>query len=344
MLHYKNRLLVTALTAIVALNLSWEHQTLLIAQIASLTDYYHFEAREPFVYRILPALIYNSLAAGHRDVLTGLNAPFDSSVNIFQLCMDAVSLGLTLVFLNKIVRRLNPDLHPALTLAFAAAAELVIVVFGFYMVPNRAFFYPYDFPDLCLATFIFYLCIRLEGRYEYLLPAAIFIATLNKETAIYYCGLYLAFRMSRRQDWGRTARVLALCCVAFVAARAGVIWLVRQLHNGVPIVNEQYEYHLMYTLQQMSNPLFIFAMLNICSYLYVAIYLLRRRLDRTDGLILLMIAGWIAIMAVVGIVRELRIFVPASLLMFVIVARHLQALVTTWAPAIGARGARVPMI
>jgi hypothetical protein len=338
-----NKKLLVALIVIVALNLSWEHQSLLIPQLTT-HDYYHFEAREPFIYRILPALIYRAAFSGHPDRLTGLNAPFDSSVNIFQLFLDALCLCMTFVLLNGIVQRLNSGLHPWLTRAIAGATGVMIVVFGFFMVPNRAFFYPYDFPDLCLATLIFYLCIRLEGRYEYLLPIAIFIATLNKETAIYYSGLYLALRAAPKADWGRITAVLALCGAAFITARVTVNWLVHRLHGGGPIVNQQYEYHLMYTLAQMTNPLFVFSILNICSYLYVVIYLLRRRLDRTDGLILAMIAGWVIIMSTVGIIRELRIFVPASLMMFVILARHLQAVVDTWSPVIAARRSRSPQM
>jgi len=342
MKNQKNWILAV-LVAVVALNLGWAHQTLLIPEL-DLTEYYHFGAREPLVYRILPALFYHAIMNVHGEVLTGLNAPLSSSSSIFQLLMDAVSLATTLVFLRKIVARLNPQLHPALTLAFASGMELVIVVFGYFMVPNRALFYPYDFPDLCLATVIFYLAIRLAGPAEYLLPVAIFIATFNKETAVFYSGLYAAFRIGRQADWRRTVTVLALCAATFLAARKTVIWLVHRLNSGVHIVNQQYELHLSYTLAQLRNPLFVFAMLNVCSYLYVAIYLLRRRFDRTDVCILLLIGGWFTIMATVGVVRELRIFVPASLMMFVIIARHLDAIVRTWAPALSADRGRMPVI
>jgi hypothetical protein len=317
--------------ALVALNLSWEHQSILIPMV-DLTGYYHFAAREPFVYRILPALLYHALMGGHRDVLTGLNDPFSSSYSIFQLLLDTVSLAVTLLFLQKITQTLNPRMSSGITCAFAAAGALVIVVFGYYMVPNRALFYPYDFPDMCFATIIFYLCIRLEGRSEFLLAAAIFVATLNKETAIFYSGLYVALRVGRNADWRRTTAVLVACTVAFVLARSEVVQLVKIFGAGAPTHNQQYEFHLLYTLEQLKNPLFVFSMLNICSYLYVPIFLLRRKLDRTDFLILFMILGWMAIMSVVGIVRELRIFVPASLMMFVIMARHLQSIVQVFAP------------
>jgi hypothetical protein len=303
--------------------------------MVNLTDYYHFAAREPFVYRVLPALLYHLITFGRPDLLTGMNDPFSSSYSIFQLLIDALSLGVALVFMEKIAQVLNPSMPRGVTRTFAAAAALVIVVFGYYMVPNRALFYPYDYPDMCFATVVFYLCIRLQGRAEFLLAIAIMIATFNKETAVFYSGLYVAVRAGRDgrdADWFKISCVVAACAVGFIIARSVVMELVRSHATHVVPGSQQYEFHLAYTLEQLKNPLFVFAMLNVCSYLYVPIFLLRRKLDRTDYLILLMIAGWTAIMAVVGIVRELRIFVPASLMMFVILARHLDEIVKTLAP------------
>ncbi len=329
----KKNLLMLFLVAVVALNLSWEHQTILIPMV-HLTEYYHFTIGEPFVYRMLPALAYRALMGGRRDLMTGMNDPFSSSYSIFQLLIDAVSLVATLVLMHKIAQALNPRLTPRVTFTFAAAAALVIVIFGYYMVPNRALFYPYDFPDMFFAALIFYLSIRLQGRAEYLLPLAIFVATFNKETAVFYSGLYVALRAGRDANWNRTLSVQMACGGAFLLARSMVIHLAHRLGSGAPMHNQQYEVHLLYTLEQLKNPLFVFAMLNICSYLYVAIFLLRKKLDRTDLLILLMIGGWIAIMSVVGIVRELRIFVPASLMMFVIIARHLEVITAALAPGL----------
>ncbi len=329
----KGNWLLYGLIGLVALNLAWEHQTILIPEV-NVTDYYHLTAREPFIYRALPALLYRLLLRGHADIHTGMNAPFDASYSIFQLVVDAASLSVTFLFMAKIARTFNPELKRSFVLACAAVATLVIVIFGYYMVPNRAFFYPYDFPDTCFATIIFYLCITLRGRAEYWLPVAIFVATLNKETAIFYSGLYFAVRApnATAAEWRRAAIVLCGCAIAFVLARNEVMQLIAAYAPHPPSQSVQYEYHLAYTLEQMRNPLFVFAMLNVCSYLYVAVFLLRHRLDRTDVLILLMIAGWFAIMSVVGIVRELRIFVPASLMMFVIIARHLGPVAEKWLP------------
>jgi hypothetical protein len=56
-------------------------------------------------------------------------------------------------------------------------------------------------------------------------------------------------------------------------------------------------------------------------------------------LILLMIGGWVAIMSTVGIIRELRVCVPASPMMFVIIARHLDDAAIE---ILGLRGHRIP--
>src|SRR3979490_3056399 len=105
----KKNLLILVLVAVVALNLSWEHQTILIPMV-HLTEYYHFATHEPFVYRILPALVYRGLMGGRRDLVTGMNDPFSSSYSIFQLLIDAMSLVATLVFMQKITQSLNPRL------------------------------------------------------------------------------------------------------------------------------------------------------------------------------------------------------------------------------------------
>jgi len=130
---------------------------------------------------------------------------------------------------------------------------------------------------------------------------------------------------ARRAGW-------CLVAVAFLAARALVGGLVDVLAVHEAAGGAQYEVHVLYTLQQLKNPLFFFAMLNIFSYLYIPIVALRKRLDAVDLLILCMIAVWFLVMATVGIVRELRIFVPASLLMFILLARHLDAIVGWFGP------------
>jgi hypothetical protein len=313
------------LLILVCANLAWEHQTILI-QLVGTADYYQLTVREPFRFRILPALLYRASMLGAAPVTTGMNPPFDTSYDVFQLALDTVSLVFSFVFLRRIATSLNPRIPNGLVTLYSAAIGLLIVVFGFFMVPNRALFYPYDFPDLCLAALIALLCVRLQGRDAWLLPVVVFVASMNKETAAFYSGLYLAMRIGDSKERLRAAMVVGACVVAALAARLTVIWIASHLAAPAGADSAQYELHLGYTLAQFRNPLFVFAMVGICSYLYIPIFLMRRRFDTVDICILLLVSAWIVIMSAVGIVRELRVFVPASLLLFVIITRHLPEL------------------
>jgi hypothetical protein len=316
-----------------SLNLAWEHQVILTPMV-KLADYYDFAERAPLMYRILPALLRHLVLWGRPNVATGLNEPLESYDSIFQLILDTISLVIAFVFMAKIARQLNPQVPVAIIFSFAGAAILMIVVFGYFMVPNKAFFYPYDFPDLCIATIIFYICIQGGTAAEILLPATVFVATLNKETAVFYSGLYLVFSIERHRNWKRVTIVLFASAAAFILARTTVLLLIRKLGQGSTVGGPQFETQIAYTLQQFRNPLFLFALLNICSYLYLPVWAIRKRLDRTDMLILAMVVLWIIIMSMVGIFRQLRLFVPASVFLFVILARHLTETLRAFVPGV----------
>jgi hypothetical protein len=319
--------LLSFLAVVVSLNIAWEHQVILTQQV-TLNDYYSFAARAPFIYRILPAMLYRILLVTHVNGITGLKAPLDTYFGVFQLLLDSASLIGTFIFMARIASRLNPLLPARVVILFAGSTELLIVVFGFFMVPNYAVFYPYDFPDMCCAAGIFYLCVSPSSAAKILLPIAVFVATLNKETALFYSGLYLAFSIERRTNWKEVAFVLLASVAGFLLARSFVVMFVT--HSGLTTTTggPQYEYQFVSnTLSQLRNPLLFFALLNICSYLYLGVWVIRKRLDRTDMLILALVIAWILTMSVVGVVRQLRLFVPASVLLYVILARHLAEIV-----------------
>jgi hypothetical protein len=324
-------LIICCLVAISSLNLAWEHQVIL-TQMVKVNEYYEFAARAPFIYRILPAFICRLVFLGRANAATGLPVPLDSYYSVFQLALDAICLATAFVFMARITRQLNPDLPNAINVSVAGAAALMIVVFGYFMVPNNAYFYPYDFPDLCIAAMVFFLCITAGRTAEILLPAAVYVATLNKETAAFYTGLYLIVAIQRHSNWKRVAIVLLACVAAAILARATILFWLRRHGLDSVASGSQAEVHLSYTIQQIKNPLFLFSLMNICSYLYLPVWAMRKRFDRTDWLILALILGWLIIVATFGIVRQLRLYVPASLLLFVIIARHLSATIATLEP------------
>jgi hypothetical protein len=321
---------IGALVTIISFNLAWEHRPLLV-QMVDLNAYYAFAERAPMVFRILPALIGHVVLGSHAGVATGLKEPFDSYGGIFQVALDTISLVLAFVFLCKIVRELNKELSLSVVLTFTGTAALMIVVFGYFQVPTKGWFYPYDFPDLCIASIIFYLCIRGGTVPEMLLPVAVFVATFNKETAVFYSGLYLIFSIERHRDWKRVVLVLFCCAAAFVLARSSVLLLTRTL--GAPSSGGiQFENHILETLQQLKNPSLLIAFTAVFSYLYLPVWVIRKRLDRTDVLILGMVLLWMLVISTVGILRQFRLYVPASVLLFVILARHLSEVLAAWVP------------
>lgn len=307
---------------IVALNLSWAHQTIL-TQLINIKDYYDLTTPPPFVYRILPALLYR-LVLGKGELLLGLNTPFGSSYEVFQLILDTLALSMTLFFMIRISCFFNPLLPKRIIYLFALAAWLMIIIFGFFMVPNAALFYPYDFLDLFFAALIYYLCIRKQDSGDFILPLAIFLGTMNKETTGFYLVLYIIFYLHTTQNWKRSTIVTLISITSFFMSRSLVLLIVSTISSNEIALKNQYQFQGLHTLQQLKNPLFFFAIFNIFSYFYIPIFLLRKRFDRTDKLIICMVTAWVLIMANVGIVRELRLFAPASLLLFVILARHLE--------------------
>jgi hypothetical protein len=87
----KNRkLLLSFALVLVCLNLGWQHQTILI-QMVSVKDYYDFAAREPFIYRILPALLYRAVSLGRGEIQIGLHEPLSSSYTAFQFLLDTAT-------------------------------------------------------------------------------------------------------------------------------------------------------------------------------------------------------------------------------------------------------------
>lgn len=320
-LSREKTVLFTVFSSIVALNLSWAHQTIL-TQMVNIKDYYDLTIHPPFIYRILPALLYRLVTLGKGELLLGLNAPFGSSYEVFQIVLDTISLIMTLFFMIKISHFFNPLLPKRIIYLFASAAWLMIIVFGFFMVPNAALFYPYDFLDLFFAALIYYLCI--QGRSDFILPLAIFLGTMNKETTGFYLMLYVIFYLNNTQNWKLATIVVLISVAAFFMSRSLVLLIVSSLSSNPITLENQYQFQGLYTLQQLKNPLLFFAIFNICSYFYMPIFWLRKRFDRTDTLILCMVAVWVLIMTSVGIIRELRLFAPASLLLFVILARHLE--------------------
>lgn len=333
--------LAAAFIIVVSVNLSWAHQTILYP-VTSLATYYGFLSRAPFIYRILPALLYWCVSLGRGALPTGLPlAPLKSGYEIFQLVLDSVCLSVSFLYLFRIACFLNRETPRDVLFLFTTVCFVGLIAFGYFFVPSKGYFYTYDFPDFCFTAVLIYYSLTLRGAQEWLLLPLFLLGGLNKETAIFFCGVYLIARAERGAAMLQTGSLCGAVLLCFAASRyLTVRALGAQGSSGLAAGAGMYEPHLAYTLLQLRNPVFLFALLNVCSYLYLAVYAVRRRFDRTDLLLLSMIGLWFAIMAAVGNVRELRLFVDAGLLMFVIACRHLDELARQVSPGLCAYASR----
>ncbi len=311
--------------AIISINLAWAHQTILIKMI-DITNYYNFNVEPPFSYRILPAIIYRIFFFGNGEIKSGLNEPLNSSYQAFQLILDSVSLSILAYVMYLIACNVNTTVRPRVIFVFSISTFLMIIVFGYFMVPNRALFYPYDFTELALTAMIIYLCSRRSARDVMLFPLIIFFGTLNKETAIFFLGLRIALIADSSANKTRINFIVFASLAAAVAARLIAIKLSRPFDGYEFSIQHQYILQLPYTIQQLTNPILLFAMTGIFSYLYFPLIFLRKNLNKTDTIVVVMVLLWSSIMVTVGIIRELRIFAPASLLLFFVISRRLSFL------------------
>lgn len=315
-------IILWCLIAIISINLAWAHQTILIKMV-DIINYYNFNVEPPFSYRILPAIIYRAIFFGNGEIKLGLNEPLSSSYQVFQLILDSVSLFVLAYVMYLIARHVNTTIRPRVIFVFSTSIFLMIVVFGYFMVPNRALFYPYDFTELALTAIIIYLCSRRSDRDIIFFPLVIFFSSMNKETAIFFLGLYIVLRLDYSTNKARTIFIVLASLVAAIIARIIAIKLSRPFDGYEFSIQHQYIIQLPYTMQQLTNPILLFAMTGIFSYLYFPIIILRKNLNKTDTMIVVMVLLWFIIMVTVGIIRELRIFAPASLLLFFIISRRL---------------------
>ena len=184
-----------ALAILVSLNVAWAHQTILL-QALPLHPYYENGFEPPFEHRTLLRILYFALF-GARIHEIGMNAPLASSAQVFQLAVDTICLFLTCLCMMRIARKVWPLAEDATIACTSATFLLLIVVFGYFFVPNKPFFYPYDFLELLI--FASFVALALSGcRWADALSILLLAAgALNKETAIFGWLVYLT--ISRRR-------------------------------------------------------------------------------------------------------------------------------------------------
>lgn len=272
-------------------------------------QYYNFGAHEPFVYRIFLPLIFSGFSFVSKGCSTQLNFPIASCADLTALCVDSISLMITcaLTFLSFKAIALKPEFQlrrPGLVIPVL----LWMVVFNYVAVPNRSIYYPYDFPELMFFAGGAYLG-TLETRGKYFLPLLTFISGLNKETALFLPFVYVIFVVvSGRLDRSQKISVALAVVAAILAKYFGFYYVISVVKAGAILSPKVYEQHFMHNLQQMLNPLAWLSWASAFGGAWILVFQRWNKMRVVNLLIIAIVLAWLAIVFVVGIAREIRLF------------------------------------
>ena len=325
-----------AVVVIVSINVAWAHQTILM-QALPLHPYYENGYQPPFEHRTLLRIIYFLLFGGRIHEIA-MNAPLASSAQVFQLVVDTACLCLTLLCMIVIAGKAWPASQYATRALAAAAFLLLIVVFGYFFVPNKPFFYPYDFLELLIFASFIALGV-FAGRWTDALSILLLaLGALNKETALFGWFIYLLLSRSdflyapTRAQGVQMLLFGTIAAIVFLAMKSAAIYATTLLPaSGISVIDDIYLNQLANNISQLRNPLFWFVVAGMFSYLYIPVALFWRRLDRLDACLLALVLTWVALMFYAGIFRELRLYAPMSLVLYFILLKMMRGVRITLA-------------
>lgn len=188
-MNTNKRPIIAILTmVIICINIAFCHLSEI--RMVEPNDFYTFNAREPFIYRILLPLLFSKFRLS--SCSTKLNFPIGSCADLTALFVDVLSLITSSVMVLYVFRRIpsgnkisfhRPEL--------AVPLFLWMVIFTYMLVPNRAVYYPYDFLELMFFSIGIYMSTLKNGIY--VLPILTFVSSMNKETALFLPLIYAVY-------------------------------------------------------------------------------------------------------------------------------------------------------
>ncbi len=322
-------LLYFTFIVLVSLNIAWQHQTLL-TQMVPIREFYDDGWREPFLYRLLLRLPY-VLIFSNKIISINLNSPFANSAEVFQLAVDFLSLFVLFLSMKQITKQFYKNEN--ISKITSTMTTIIIITFGYFYVPNRTLFYPYDFLELSLFSIFIAIALKRSYTYDIIALVVLFFGVANKETIVFGFAFYVIIRFGINIINCYLVvnfRIIALCISGVIIALMSKYICMYAATYVLKAPNELSgdlaAFQLFGNLRQILNPLFIFSIVGVFSYLYIPIIFLRKKLDWEDATLLIVVALWCFIMVNVGIVRELRIFAPMSIVLYYINLKVLR----TW--------------
>lgn len=269
-------------------------------------DFYTFKAREPFIYRIFLPLLFSNFHLG--SCSTRLNFPISSCADLTALCVDVLSLIIS-SFIVLHVFRIIPSggkisFHrPEL----AVPLFLWMVLFTYMLVPNRAIYYPYDFLELMFFSIGIYLSTMRSGIY--VLPILTFIASLNKETALFLPLIYAIYAgYTGKLTKASIVSVAVSLLAAFLGKYASIYYIMNVIGTTNTTSPSVFEKHFLYNVEQLANPIAWLTWLSAFGGCAVFLAFPRIGYKRLNILVGLLILSWTFIVFFVGVSRGMRLY------------------------------------
>lgn len=275
------------------------------ARMVEPNDFYTFNAREPFIYRIFLPMLFSSFHFG--SCSTKLNFPIGSCADLAALCVD----GFSLIISSFIVLRVFRTIPSGSTIEFHRP-ELVVplflwmVIFTYLLVPNRSIYYPYDFTELMFFSIGVYLSMTGKSG-VYILPILTFVSSLNKETSLFLPIIYAVYAgYTRKLTKASFVSVSVSVLAVFVGKYVSIYYVANVLgKNTFPSI---FENQFLYNIMQLSNPLAWLAWLSAFGGCGLFLAIPRIGYSRLNMIVGALILLWAFIVFFVGISRGMRLF------------------------------------
>ena len=285
-------------------------------KVIKLHDYVDGSATTPFIFRILPYLLY----CGFEQVLGLFHAhmpvlphPFLDDESWFTILLNALGVIVAVEVTAVIIKQVTHSDR----MRWLSLAIFPCIYFNSLLAINRNLFYTYDMSSLAFFTIL--LWAGLNKRYLIFLLTLV-PAMVNKETAIMAIPLTL-FLNWKKED---AKKLLAFCFLAGALALAVKYTVVSLVPHYFHVEREIFSNKLYENARQIVNPLAWISMPSIFGYMWIPLILVWRNIAPRLRYSFAMIAFlWLIVMIPVGVIRELRIFSELSSFLIVALASGL---------------------
>jgi hypothetical protein len=188
------------------------------------------------------------------------------------------------------------------------------VIFDYVAVPNDSIYYAYDFAELTFFAILAWLGTT-TNRAHLFLPVLILFASFNKETALFMIPVFVVYAAcaGTTNRWSILSAAISVAAV-LIAKYIAYYYVIKMINPDVSLDPHVYENKILDNLKQLLNPLAWFAWAGVFGGGTVFLAMPGASVRLLNFAIAVIIIGWLAILFVVGLPREMRLFGPMAFL------------------------------